>query len=54
MYKEAVAERYDSIRNKILAEGEITQVELAGQVTVYQVEAKEMCVPRKEREHAMC
>lgn len=44
-----MAEGYDTVYNKSLVEGEISQMELPGKVMVYQIEAKEMHIPLKER-----
>lgn len=43
-----MAEEYDTVYNKSLVEGEISQMELPGTVMVYQIEAKEMHIPLKE------
>lgn len=43
-----MAEEYDSVYNKSLVEGEISQMELPGKAMVYQIEAKEMHIPLKE------
>lgn len=42
IHKEDGAERYNNIHNKVLAEGEKSHMALTGQITVYQVGAKEM------------